>query len=435
MRGHSRLVVVLSLSLGLGVAASASSTRVAAEDLQTDSTTKVLSPDPGTTTLTPSGPTTKPGAPVGSGPANGPSSSPASPPVTERRAPPIASAPPADDASATAPGDDASSAPAVAPPQASASARASSRGPLLFERRSISLGAADLAVSLRAPKDWPELAKERLPEVAPNPDVTLAVERGFGVHDPLGSPPDLREVVIACGKGSAEYWADNIRDAAFTEMIAAVESEAKKYSDLSSIDPDPQRPAGSRIEQPFAAEAKLSGPSKAKQGNESAKLQGLSFLGFYKDGSTTNVLACTITCANVVEGNDPGVCGDVIGSIEVSGSFVPAPKRSWLAQSVFALKQNPTVMWLAVIGGVFALLLLILVPLLLLRRRRSSATGEHDGSDDHDADDEHDDGYDEGYEAGLAAARAQALAAVEGLTASAPPPDGYYDPTTLARRG
>lgn len=419
-------VVLLSLAAALAAGG------VSAQDLQTEPTTKVLTPEPGTTTLTPgtgatgkpsSGPTTTTSATASKG-----KGSPSGAPSTRGSASGSASQDPPEE-----------------PPPAAATSASSGRAPsgkVVFERRSVSLGVADLAVSFKAPADWPELAKDKLPEVPPNPDVTLSVERGFGVHEPSAKPPEIREVVVVCGRASAEYWADNIRDAAFTQMLSAAEAEAKKYSELSSIEPEAQRPVGDRVEQPFAAEAPLSGGGKQKKGGETAKLQGLSFIGFYKDGGATNVVACSIACANVVsDGAGAGVCGDVIGSLEISGAFVPAPKRSWLAQIVFALKQNPTMMWLVVIGGAFALLVSILLPILLIRRRRAKARLDHhdhdeDHHDDHDDDhDGHDDaGYQEGYLAGVAAARAAALAGLEGLHASPPPEAGYFDPQTLARR-
>jgi hypothetical protein len=427
----SRAVVLVSLSLGLGALFAVAPRRADAQDLQTEPTTKVLSPDPGTTTLTPGG-TAKPGASATTSASKGKGA----PSATDTAKLPGRPGP---TATASASDEPAEPTPAEPPAAASASARVPTGKPV-FDRRTVALGAGDLSVSFLAPKDWPELAKAKLPELPPNPDATIVVERGFGVHDPTGKPPELHEVVVACGKASAEYWADNIRDAAFTQMVSGVETEAKKYSDLSSIEPEAQRPAGERIEQPFAAEASLSAGangSKSKKGAETAKLQGVSFIGFYKDGASTNVIACSIACANLVAGKDQGVCGDIVGSLEVTGSFVPAPKRSWLAQVVFSLKQNPTLMWLSIIGAAFALLLLILVPILLVRRRRAHATGEHDAHDDHDHDHDHDhddDGYQEGYQAGLAAARAAALAGVEGLKASPPPPEGYFDPSTLARR-
>ncbi len=436
----SRAVVLVLLALGLGAVVSVGPRRADAQDLQTEPTTKVLSPDPGSTTLTPgTGTATKPGSS-----ATGSASKKVAPSATGTQKEPGR---PGATASASA-SDEPAESPTEAPPATSASARIPSGKPV-FDRRTIPLGVADLTISFQAPKDWPELAKGKLPELPPNPDATIVVERGFGVHEPTGKPPELHEVVVACGKASAEYWADNIRDAAFTQMVAGVEAEAKKYSDLGSIEPEAQRPAsGDRVEQPFAAEASLSASAssaKSKKGGETAKLQGVSFIGFYKDGANTSVIACSIACANLVEGKDPGLCGDIVGSIEVTGAFVPAPKRSWLAQVVFSLKQNPTLMWLSIIGGVFTLLLLVVVPIVLVRRGRARATGEHEAHDAHDAHDDHDehdehgehddDGYREGYEAGLAAARAAALAGLEGLRASPPPAEGYFDPSTLARRG
>jgi hypothetical protein len=450
-RGAPKGLAIVLLSLAASLAASGAG----AEDLQTEPTTKVLTPDPGSTTLTPTGPTGKP-----TSTAAGPTASATG--TKGKGAPSVATGAPSGKGAPSASGssgppgssEEPAEAPSVAPSASGSSGSSKPRaGKIAFERRSVSLGVADLAISFKAPADWPELAKDKLPEVPPNPDVTVSVERGFGFHEPNAKPADLREVVVVCGKGSAEYWADNIRDAAFTQMVSAAEAEAKKYSELSSIEPEAQRPAGDRIEQPFAAEAPLTS-SKGKKGGETAKLQGLSFLGFYKDGSATNVVACSIACANVVEpgasggGGDAGVCGDVIGSVEISGSFVPAPKRSWLAQIVFALKQNPTMMWLSIIGGVFLLLLAILIPVLIVRRKRARAHDDHhdhgeDHHDDHDDDHDHDDGYQEGYLAGLAAARARAsdgapggdaTDAIAALHASPPPEGGYFDPHSLARR-
>ena len=373
------------------------------------------------------------------------------------------------------------------PPQPSTSASANDQ-PTPFERHKLALEVGDFALSVGAPGNWPKMADEDLPTVdatgTDDAKVTIVVKKGWGFHKLDTKPPKIAEVVVVCGKATVEYWGESIRDAAFTQMLDAVEKEAQNYTTLKDIEPDPVRNEGDRIVQPFHADAQFSGDGSSKvdlkeAGDDGAKkasktlstvkLQGVSFFGFKNEGSNApTLLACTVTCAHLVAEGDKGICGSVIQSLEISGSFAPPPKASWLAELVFAFKRDKTTGWLIVIGVLFAVVLIATVIVMALRRKKGPApllTGTHDVAEDEE-------GFSAGYEAGLAAARAASASGAGGasappvvsspsdplaatalapstrsapggappasrgssLHAPAPPPQGYIDPNTLERR-
>lgn len=398
--------------------------RARAGDLTTEPTvkggTEPTSKDLSTgtaTTLTPTPPTPKTGG-TGGGVAKPP-------------AEPAPSASESASASASA-SESAEPAPSSSAPSSSAGPKS---GPRPFSRRKIPLGVGDLAVSLSMPEAWTEMPPAALPELEENKDVTVVTRKGFGVHDPKGKPPTVEEVVIVCGKASGEYWAEAIRDAAFTQMTAAIEKEAGKYTTLKSIEPDAIRTEGDRYLQSFAADAELAidgktapaqlGKGKPKAAN-TVKFQGLSFIGFHveAEGKTPDILACSVACAHLVGEGDTPVCASAIGSIEISGSFAPPPKRSAIAELLFKLKKDPTTLWLGVVGGVFLLLAIILVVVLAARKKK------HDEHDEHDHEDEE---FEAGYQAGIAAA--QAAAEIKATMHASPPPEGgFFDPQTLTRK-
>jgi len=385
-----------------------------AGDLETtktpDPTTKPTDLSTGGTTLTPT-PTVPPVKTGGTG---------AKPQPT-----PTESAAAPDSASASASASE--EPPPVAPPKAA---------PRAYSRRKVPLGVGDLEVSISMPESWAELPEASLPEIENTEQVTIATRKGFGVHDPKGKTPVVEEVIVACGKATGDYWADAIRDAAFTQMTAAVEKEAAQYTTIKQIDPDAIREEGNKILQSFAASADYSvdgkaaptqlGKGKPKAAN-TVKLQGLNFIAFHSEaeGKTPQIVACSIACAHLVAEGDESVCPAAIGSIEISGTFAPAPKRSFLAELLFKLKKDPTTLWLGVVGIVFLVIVAALIVVLALRRKRPA---EH-AHDDHDHDD---DDYAHGYQAGVAAAAA--AAEINGMHASPPPAEGFFDPQTLARR-
>jgi hypothetical protein len=371
------------------------------------------------------------------------------------------------------------------PPQPSASTSASSDQPTPFERHKVSLVVGDFALSVGAPGNWPKMADEDLPTVdatgTEDAKVEIIVKKGWGFHKLDTKPPKVAEVIVVCGKASAEYWGETIRDAAFTQMLDAVEKEAQNYTSLKDIEPDPIRKEGERIVQPFHADAEFSGDGSSKvdlkeagdQGKKSSKtlstvkLQGVSFFGFKDEGGNApTLLACTVTCAHLVAEGDKGICGSVIQSLEVSGSFAPPPKASWFAELMFAFKRDKTTAWLVVIGTVFGIALIVVLLAMLLRKKKpaTTLTGTHEVHDEEE-------GFNAGYEAGLAAARAAAVSSaaqggatipvttsdplaataiagpaqspgaaasgqgsIASLQAPSPPPQGYIDPTTLERR-
>lgn len=460
-RGWLRSLLVIAIAAIPALLAG--SPAFAEGDLKTEPTTKEGTPGELSTTKDPGGGTTlTPGT------------------VTIKKPPPLPSA--TDSASASA----STSASEAPPPVPSTSA--SSDQPKAFERHKVSLEVGDFALAVGAPGNWPKMPEDQLPTVdatgTEDAKVTIVVKKGWGFHLPDAKPAKVAEVVVVCGKASGEYWGETIRDAAFTQMLDAVEKEAQNYTNLKDIDPDPIRTEGERIVQPFHAEAQFSGDgsgkvdlkeagdgtAKAPKNLSTVKLQGVNFFGFKnEEGNPPTLLACTVTCAHLVAEGDKGICGSVIQSLEVSGSFAPPPKASWFAEMMFAFKRDKTTAWLVVIGVVFAIALIAVVIVMLVRRKKTPAptlTGTHDAHDDEA-------GFDAGYEAGLAAARAAAaaggasappvsaqsatsasdpLAATAlapsttgsrgappssmsgGLNAPAPPPQGYIDPTTLERR-
>ena len=327
----------------------------------------------------------------------------------------------------------ASASESVEPPP-SASAPPSKPGARAFSRRKVPLGVGDLEVSISMPESWVELPEASLPEVDNTEQVTVAARKGFGVHDPKGKPPVVEEVIVACGKASGDYWADAIRDAAFTQMIAAVEKEAAKYTTAKTIEPDAIREEGDKILQSFATDAEYSvdgktapsgvGKGKAKAAN-TVKLQGLNFITFHAEaeGKTPHIVACSVACAHLVAEGETAVCPAAIGSIEISGTFAPPPKRSFLAELLFKLKKDPTTLWLGVVGLAFLVVVAALVVFLALKKRKPAEQAH----DDHDEDD-----YADGYKAGVAAAAT--AAEIRAMHASPPPEGGYFDPQTLARR-
>ncbi len=316
------------------------------------------------------------------------------------------------------------------PPVPSASASTTTKGPR--SARKLSFGVGDLGVTLKVPTDWPELPAAALPEVEPDPnqDVEVVSRKGYGVHEPKGKPPAIHEVVLVCGKAKGDYWADAIRDAAFTQMIAATEKEIGKYTTLQSIEPDPIKEDGPRLLQPFSAKAEFAEKStkgKVTKGGGVVLLQGLSLIGFSESDGKVSLVACSLACAELVAAGEAGVCAAVIGSFEVEGQFAPPPKRSWIAELVFKLRKDPTTMWLLIVGAGFLFLVLVLGIVLLVRRkrRRTTTSAEHEAwDDDHDHDHDAHDGPDP----------AVVAAELRALVASPPPREGFYDPESLARR-
>ncbi len=302
-------------------------------------------------------------------------------------------------------------------------------------RRTVPLGVGDLSASFEIPESWAELPTDSLPEPDHNDQVTVVARKGFGVHDPKGKPPQVAELIVICGKASGEFWSDSIRDAAFTQMDAAVEKEASKYTSLKQLEDEPVKTDGDKLIKPFAADADFTvdgkaapsalGKGKAKVAN-TVKLQGLSMLGFHaeKEGKTPDLVACSIACAHLVVEGETSVCASAIASVNFKGTFVPAPKRSALAELLFKIKSDPTTLFL-VLGSIVFLLLLGLV-LFLVRRKKKPVAGVGGAANDHDED------FDAGYHAGVAAA--QAAAEVRSMHASPPPAEGFFDPQTLGRR-
>ncbi len=408
MSARSGIVVVLALaaalplSLGLG--------RAQGDDLKTEPTVKGEPTTKGTELTT--GSTTL--TPTPTGPKTGKPQPTATAAPTESAAP---SASVSAEPSASAPEPAPSEEPPKKPAQRS------------FARKKIPLAVGDLEVSLSMPDNWAELPEAALPEVENTEQVTVVTRKGFGVHDPKGKPPAVEEVIVVCGKASGDYWADAIRDAAFTQMIAAVEKEASQYTTLKSIEPDGVREDNDRLLQSFATDADFSvdgkavpsqlGKGKPKVAN-TVKLQGLNFIAFTQEGEgkPPTLVACSVACAHLVAEGDAALCPAAIGSIEFSGTYAKAPKRSWLAELLFKLKSDPTTMWLGIVGAGFLMLVLVLVLVLVLRKKKPA-----DAHDDHDDED-----YAHGYEAGLAAAE------IKSMHASPPPPEGFFDPQTLTRK-
>jgi hypothetical protein len=363
-----------------------------------DPTTKDL--PPGSTTLTPT-PT---------GPKTG--------------KPPPAPAP-TESASASASASE-SAEPPQPPPEEPPKAKPAQRS---FARKKVPLGVGDLEVSISMPDTWTELPDTALPEVENTEQVTVVTRKGFGVHDPKGKPPTVEEVIVVCGKAAGDYWADAIRDAAFTQMMAAVEKEASAYTTVKTIEPDAIREDSDRLLQSFAADADFSIDGKANPGQlgkgkpkvaNTVKLQGLNFIAFHSeaDGKTPHIVACSVACAHLVAEGD-SVCPAAIGSIEFAGTYAKAPKRSWLAELLFKLKSDPTTMWLGIVGAAFLTLVLVVMMVLVLRKKKPE--GAHD---DHD-----DDEFEGGYQAGVAAAEIKST-----MHASPPPAEGFFDPQTLTRK-
>lgn len=300
-------------------------------------------------------------------------------------------------------------------------------GPRAFARKKVPLGVGDLVVSISMPDSWAEIPDGQLPEVENTEHVTVVARKGFGVHDPKGKPPVVEEVIVACGKAPGDYWADAIRDAAFTEMTSAVEKEARKYTSLKEIEPEAIRSEGDRLLQSWAADADFVvdgksapaplGKGKAKAAN-TVKLQGLNFIAFHaeSEGKTSTIVACSVACAHLTTESDNSICPAAIGSIEISGTTVAAPKRSWLAELLFKLKKDPTTLWLGVVGALFLVVVLVLVLVMALRKKKPH-------HDDHDDDDE-----DVGHIARLESEIKNTM------HASPPPAEGYFDPQTLARK-
>ncbi len=341
---------------------------------------------------------------------------------------------PTESASSASDSASASAAPSESVEAAPSASAPSPKGPRPFSRRKVPLGVGDLEISLSMPESWAELPDAALPEVENTDQVKVATRKGFGVHDPKGKPPVVEEVIVACGTAEGDYWADAIRDAAFTQMIAAVEKEAARYTTIKSIEPDAIREEGNKMMQSFAADAEFSvdgkaapaqlGKGKAKVAN-TVKLQGLNFITFHAEveGKAPHIVACSVACAHLVADGDTSVCPAAIGSIEISGTMAAPPKRSALAELLFKLKKDPTTLWLGVVGVVFLLVVVALVVVLALKKKKPA---EH-AHDEHEEDD-----YTDGYKAGVAAAAA--AAEIAAMHASAPPAEGYFDPQTLARR-
>lgn len=411
-------------AVALVCAASALSLPLArAGDLQPEPTTKSGgTPAPTTKELAPDGPTLSPGTGT---PKPKPTGAPTGVPTGDP-------APSAEPSASAEPSSEPEPEKAPAP---SASASAAVAGPV--SRRKVPLGVGDLSLSIAIPEAWQPLPESALPVVEEANDVKVVARTGFGVHEPKGKPPAVREVLVVCGTASGEFWADAIRDAAFTQMTAAIEKEAAHYTTLTTIEPDPIRVEGDRFLQSFATEAEFAidgkaAPAPLGKGKPKAattvKLQGLSFIGFHAEaeGKTPDIVACSVACAQLLADGDPALCPSAIGSIEISGTFAPPPKRSGIAELLFKLKSDPTTFWLVVIGAAFLVLGAVLGVVLVLRRKKTGASPAHDAHED-------DDGFDAGYQAGLAAANvASEIRAT--MQASPPPPEGFFDPQTLTRR-
>jgi len=402
--GSLSIAVPLSLGRGVSIARATPGDLTTEPTTKGDPTTKSTELSTGGTTLTPTPPPVKTGGPK-----------------------PTATAAPEPTESAAA-----SASESVEPPP-SASVPPTT-GPRPFSRRKVPLGVGDLEVSISMPETWAELPESALPEVENTEQVTVATRKGFGVHDPKGKPPVVEEIIVACGKANGDYWADAIRDAAFSQMISEVEKEAARYTTVKTIEPDAVREEGNKIMQSFAAEAEYSvdgksaptqlGKGKPKVAN-TVKLQGLNFITFHSEaeGKTPHIVACSVACAHLVAEGETPVCPAAIGSIEISGTFAPPPKRSFLAELLFKLKKDPTTLWLGIVGTVFLLVVIALVVILALRKKKPV---DH-AHDDHDEDD-----FTDGFKAGVAAAAA--AAEIKGMHASPPPTEGFFDPQTLARR-
>lgn len=395
----------------------------AQKDLKTEPTTKAGA-EP--TTKTGAEPTTKTGGDVPALPPPVKPSTTAKPEKPEKPLEPKPSKPPPESepkpepsASASAPEPE-----PEAPPAPSASA-AKPAGP--FARKKVALGVGDLALTISVPESWSELPESSLPAVEESSDVKVVARKGFGVHDPKGKPPRVEEVIVVCGKASGDYWADAVRDAAFTQMTAAIEKEARKYTTVQSIEPEPVHEDGNKLLQSFATEVDFAPDGKAPMAEKgkskkapTVKLQGLSFIGFTPepaDAKTPEIVACSVACAQLSDAGDAPICAPAIGSIELSGNFVAPPKRSAMTELFFKLKKDPTTLWLVVIGAFFAMLAIVALVVIALRKRRAS-----DVADDHDEDEEDD------------ALADRAAAEIRGMHASPPPDGGYFDPQTLARR-
>lgn len=383
------------------------------KDLTPEPTTKTptdLTPGTGTTALTPT-PTTKPTATGGSKPTATGGSKPTATATVE----PTATASASGSASGSA---SVEPEPSAEPPKPKPAARA-------FARKKIALGVGDLEVSISMPDTWAEIPDTQLPELENTEHVTVVTRKGFGIHDPKGKPPVVEEVIVACGRAAGDYWADAIRDAAFSEMTSGVEKEARKYTSLKEIEPDAIRSEGDRLLQSFAADSDfvvdgktspaLLGKGKLKSAT-TVKLQGLNFIGFHAEGEgkTPQIVACSVACAHLVVEGETSVCAAVIGSIEMSGTFSPAPKRSAMAELLFKLKKDPTTLWLGIVGALFLVVVLALVLILALRKKKPA-----DAHEDEDDDDD-------------VAHIAEEIKTT--MHASPPPAEGYFDPQTLARR-
>jgi hypothetical protein len=364
-------------------------------------------------------------------------------------------APAASDSAGAAPAegdDDGASAAATAP-----SVIAHPRRPLVHT--TIALGLGDLGAGLTIPDDWPALGEGSLPsvDVAGQDGVSVLSRAGYGAFEPKRKPPEVRELVVACAKAPGDRWADAVRDAAFVQLISGVEKEAQKYSSLGSIEPEPMRTVGNRYEQSFHADAEVeSGGARVRavgqragKGGASLSIVGRSIVGFGRatdaDKGAPSIVACSITCAEVVPTGASSVCPDVMASLELTGNWAAPPSKSWWVEWALRLRNNPTLAW-SVGGGAFVgLVAIVAIPVVWVARRRRRARGaadvdrgEHER--DGDFDDERDESDDDepasadGSSAAPTAAGQSAEAIAAKLMASPPPPAGYYDPSTLQRR-
>jgi hypothetical protein len=389
-----------------------------AQDLKTEPTTKTGG-EP--TTKTGGEPTTKGGEPTAKELSTG-----TAPP------PPKTAAPPPEKTAAPSASASESAAPSASTEPAPSASAPVPKGPLTFAKRKIPLGVGDLSVTLSMPDGWTELPPESLPVPDEHPDVKVVTRKGFGVFDPKGKPAQIQEIVVVCGQANGDYWADAIRDAAFTQMTASIEKEAHRYSTIESINPEPIRTEGDKILQSFIADGDfaidgntplaLSGHGKQKAAT-TVKLQGLSFLGFAKADAKADpsIIACSVACAHLVAEGETAICPAAIGSIDIGGTFVPPPKRSFLAELFFKLKKDPTTLWLVVVGFVFIILFVVLGVVLVRRKKRT----EHE-AEQAEASEEAEDA------AAIAAEIAAEIRAT--MQASPPPQEGFFDPQTLARR-
>ncbi|MFI5298452.1 MAG: hypothetical protein ACHREM_10160 [Polyangiales bacterium] len=340
--------------------------------------------------------------------------------------------------SAAAPSTSASEVPEEPTPAATTEPpRAAPMGPLVT--KSLSVGLGDLSIEIDVPDDWPVLPPRALPEPPtsddPNAkDVKIIARKGLGVFTPDTTPPVVRETILVCATAPGELWADNIRDAAFTAMEVGVEKAIAGFTGGANVDVDAVTKNGERFEQLFHADAPFSRDGLVDVGSvhhgkspraPKVIVRGLSTIGFATEGSHRMIVACSIACAQLAIEGEKSVCEEIVASVRARGTWVAAPERSWLADKLFFLRNNPTIAWTGLIAFGVVLLASGLALVIVSRRRHASAREELDDEGDDDLDDER-----------ASAAPASTTPAIDDgtLEASAPPREGYFDPGTMRRR-